>query len=36
MGERIYIDENIKKIIDENKLKGFVFREVGEINENMQ
>lgn len=36
MGERIYIDENIKKIIDENNLKGFVFREVGEINENMQ
>ena len=36
MGERIYVNEDIKTIIDHNQLKGFIFKEVGEINENMQ
>ncbi len=35
MGERIYVNEDIKTIIDHNQLKGFIFKEVGEINENM-
>ena len=31
-GQRWYVNENIKNLIENNHLKGFVFREVGEIN----
>ncbi len=31
LGERIYVNEDIKKLIEDNNLKGFVFKEVGEI-----
>lgn len=31
MGERFYVNEDVKKIIEDNSLKGFMFKEVGEI-----
>ena len=31
LGERIYVNEDIKELIEDNNLKGFVFKEVGEI-----
>lgn len=31
MGERIYVNENIKKLIENNNLKGFLFKEIGKI-----
>lgn len=31
IGERIYINEEIKNMIEEHQLKGFIFKEVGKI-----